>query len=37
LNQENHKYSSAWALWRWSPHHPLRAVFPANHLASTDN
>jgi len=19
MNQENHKQSSAWALWRWSP------------------
>jgi len=21
INQHNHKLSSAWALWRWSPHH----------------
>ena len=21
INQENHKHSSAWALWRWSPRH----------------
>jgi len=21
INQHNHKLSSAWALWRWSPRH----------------
>jgi len=21
INEENHKHSSAWALWRWSPRH----------------
>jgi len=38
VNQHNHKLSSAWALWRWSPcHGRLRGVFLANHLASNDN